>query len=314
MLDRIIASALPFVPRGVVRRVAGRYIAGTEMRDAIELSARLAQRGFVTTIDQLGEDVVEADGARAAADGYVRLIAAMAEAGAERNVSIKLSQLGLRFDAELARDELERVLAAAAAHDFFVRLDMEDATLTDATLRRYLDARERWPRIGAVLQARLRRTIGDARVLAAMGANVRLCKGIYPESRAIAFQDREEIRASFVESLRALLEGGAYVGVATHDLPLIASVEREIAAAGHPRNRYEFQALLGVPIRTELERLRDAGNQVRIYVPYGDDWLAYGMRRLKENPHMAGAIAAGLLKRDRLDGGARLGHHGKRLV
>lgn len=300
MLDRLIAGALPLVPRAVVRRVAGRYIAGDRAEDAIALSARLGRMGFVTTIDQLGEDVVDAAGARAAADGYVALVGAIAAAGVERNVSVKLSQLGLRLDRELALEGLSRLLAAAGAAGFFVRIDMEDSALTDATLGIYDEVRRRWPRVGVVLQARLRRTLDDARAIAAAGGNVRLCKGIYQERPAIAFQGADEIREAYVAALRALIAGGAYVGIATHDLPLIARAEREIAAAAAPRDRVEFQALLGVPMRAELERLRDAGYVVRLYVPYGEEWYAYSLRRLRESPHMAGAIAKGLFKRDRL--------------
>jgi proline dehydrogenase len=305
VLDRIIAKALPLVPRGFVRRVAGRYIAGETAGDAIGAAKRLGALGFVTTIDQLGEDVVRIEQARAAADGYVALMHAVAAAGVARNVSIKLSQVGLRLDRARAVGELARVLETAAELDFFVRLDMEDSATTDATLEIHDDARRLWPRVGVVLQARLKRTERDARALAASGANVRLCKGIYPESAALAYRGKEEIRIAYAEALGTLLSGGAYVGVATHDRPLIAEAERIVAKRGVGRERYEFQALLGVPMRAELERLRDAGNTVRLYVPFGEDWYAYSARRLAENPSMAGAIAASLLKRDRLDAGGR---------
>lgn len=298
--DRLVAQALPIVPRGIVRRVAGRYIAGDRMEDAVALALGLAARGFASTIDQLGEDVVAFRQAEEAADGYVRLIGAMSVAGAPRNVSIKLSQIGLRLDPARSFGELERVLEAAAGADFFVRIDMEDAQVTDATLEAYERARAIWPRVGVVLQARLRRTGGDIRALAGGGANVRLCKGIYPETKAIALTDREEIRAAYVDHLRALLEGGAYVGIATHDPPLIAAGEALVAEAPDRATRHEFQALLGVPMRTELERLRDAGHAVRLYVPFGPDWYAYSLRRVRENPSMAGAIARGIFRGDRL--------------
>jgi proline dehydrogenase len=294
---------LPAVPRRVVHRVARRYIAGATREQAIALAGRLGDQGFTTTLDLLGEDTHDAAQARAAAGEYGALIRALRDAKVERNVSIKLTGLGLRLDPEAAFDNLRRVLEAAAEHDAFVRIDMEDASVTDLTLEHYRRAREHWPRVGTVLQARLRRTIDDARQLAAEGANLRLCKGIYPESGRIAHTDPAAINEAYLAAARLLLRGG-YVGFATHDLPLVARIEAEIDAVGADPSGFEFQALLGVPIRSALERLRDGGRTVRLYLPYGSEWHAYSMRRLRENPAMAGAIVRSLFSRDRLDAGS----------
>jgi proline dehydrogenase len=301
MLTKLTSWMIPAVPRRIVHQVARRYIAGESKEQAIELAARLGEQGFVTTLDMLGEDIESLDQAAQAAAGYADLIAAMARAGVPRNISIKLTQLGLRLDPDRAFDQLRRVLDAAAEHDTFVRIDMEDSSITDPTIEQMLRAREIWPRVGTVLQARLRRTADDARRLAAIGANLRLCKGIYREPKRIAFKRKEEIRESYLTAARALLAGGAYVGLATHDVPLIEKLEVEIDQLGVTDDRFEFQALLGVPMRSTLERLRDAGHKVRLYVPFGAEWYAYSVRRLKESPQMAGAIAKGLFKGDRLD-------------
>jgi proline dehydrogenase len=297
MIAGLVSWMIPMVPRRIVHKVARRYIAGETMESAIELSRELGDREFVTTLDMLGEDIETLDQAREAAAGYRELIGKMAAAGVERNVSIKLSQLGFRLDPVQAFAELRRVLDAAQEHDTFVRFDMEDSSVTDLTIEFYRRAREIWPRVGTVLQSRLRRTVDDARELAAEGANLRLCKGIYREPKSIAYAGRKEIRESYMTCARELMNGSAYLAMATHDIWLIDRLEVEVTQRPVAEQDFEFQALLGVPMRETLARLRDAGHKVRIYVPFGDQWYAYSIRRLKENPQMAGAIARGLFKR-----------------
>jgi proline dehydrogenase len=297
MFNKLVSWMIPAVPRKIVHAVAKRYIAGDTIESAIERSKELAAQGFVTTLDMLGEDIATFDQAEEAATGYAALIDAMAAAGVERNISIKLSQLGFRLDADRAFDQLRRVLDAAAERDSFVRFDMEDSSVTDLTIEFYRRAREIWPRVGTVLQSRLKRTLADARELAREGANLRLVKGIYREPKPIAFTRRDEIREAFVDSARELMNGRAYLALATHDTRLIERLEVELSQHPVTDDDFEFQALLGVPMRTTLARLRDAGHKVRIYVPFGDEWYAYSVRRLKENPQMAGAIAKGLFRR-----------------
>jgi proline dehydrogenase len=302
MLSHVIAAVLPVVPKSVIGRVARRYIAGDSRSQAIALLRTLGVHGFVSTVDVLGEDTTSMEQATRAASEYVDLIRDLAESGVERNVSLKLSQFGLRLDEAGAFAELRRVLDVAAENDTFVRIDMEDSSVTDLTLDFYRRAREVWPRVGTVVQARLRRTVLDVEQLAKEGANLRLCKGIYKEPKALAHLDREAIREAYLDAARILLqEPSTYTGLATHDLPLTERVLREIDKRPHCSNRYEFQALIGVPIRTHLLRLRQRNIKVRLYVPYGADWYAYSVRRLKENPDMALDIARGLLSPDRMD-------------
>lgn len=301
MFGKLVAWMLPVVPRRVVQRVASRYISGETPESAISLASALQSQGFHTTLDMLGEDTTTAAQAHQATDGYLDLMQDMLRAGVTRNVSLKLTQLGLRLGPDQAFEALARVLDQAARDDFFVRIDMEDSSLTDLTLDLHGRARERWTGVGTVLQARLRRTVADAQRLAAEGASLRLCKGIYREPKAIAFRRGREINASYLEAAQALLAGEGRVAFATHDTALIERLLPSIEKLRPDRRGVEFQALLGVPMRTTLERLRDSGFVVRLYVPFGEQWYTYSVRRLRENPQMAGAVARSLFQRDRLD-------------
>jgi proline dehydrogenase len=204
---------------------------------------------------------------------------------------VKLTALGLKLDPALARANVE----AIAARGTFVRIDMEDSTTTDATLALYRDLRERGrDNLGVVLQAALKRTVGDAEDLA--GANVRLCKGIYLEPPELAFRDYEAVRVNFVRALETLLDGGCYVGIATHDEWLVEQGLRAVSARGLGPDEYEFQMLLGVQTRL-ADRLVAEGHRLRVYVPFGSKWYEYSLRRLQENPKVAGYIAADTLNR-----------------
>ncbi|MGH3135182.1 MAG: proline dehydrogenase family protein, partial [Gaiellaceae bacterium] len=215
----------------------------------------------------------------------------------DSNVSVKLTALGLKLGYGLCRRNLERVVSHAREIGNFVRIDMEESSTTDDTLRLYRELREAGlDNVGVVLQAYLRRTLDDVRALADLRPNVRLCKGIYVEPPELAFQEFEEVRENFVAALGDLLAGGSYVGIATHDEWLIEEGKRLVSEQGLEPDGYEFQMLLGV-----RERLGDAlvadGHRLRIYVPYGEQWYAYSLRRLQENPKIAGYIAADTLGR-----------------
>jgi len=300
MFNRVVAWMLPAVPQRIVRSVAGRYIAGEDRESALQLMETLGQQGFETTLDILGEDISVLSQADGVAERYVELIRHVHERFGGGNVSLKLSQFGLRLDPERCFAGLCKVLDAARAADVFVRVDMENSEVTDVTLDQFRRARAYYDRVGTVLQACLKRTPEDARRLAAEGASIRLCKGIYREPRELAWRRRKRVREAYLETARILMEGTGRVCLATHDKKLVAGLEALIAETGVPRDRIEFQALLGVPIRSTLERLRDQGYRVRLYVPYGNEWYAYSVRRLQENPRMAGQILAGLFKGNRV--------------
>ena len=297
ILDRAIVRLLPAVPRPVVERLAQRYIAGPELEDARETVRRLNAEGKMATIDVLGEEVTTADEAAAIERAYQEVFADIEHSGLDSNVSVKLTALGLKLDYDLCRANLESVVRDAAARDNFVRIDMEDSSCTDDTLRLYRELREAGhDNLGVVLQAYLRRTVDDIHRLADLKPNVRLCKGIYVEPPEIAFRDFEAVRANFVQALRELFDAGAYVGIATHDEWLVDESRRTVSERRLETSEYEFQMLLGV--REDLgRRLVADGHRLRIYVPFGRHWYAYSLRRLQENPKIAGYIAADTLGR-----------------
>ena len=295
LLDRAIVKLLPAVPRQVVRRISTRYIAGPELRDAMRVVGELNVGGKLATVDVLGEEVLEAAAASRLVAAYREVLAEIERSGLDSNVSVKPTALGLKLDLDLCRENLAAVVDDAAARGNFVRIDMEDSSTTSDTLRLYRELRESGrENVGVVLQSYLRRTVADVRSLADLEPNVRLCKGIYAEPPELAFPDFDAVRASFVEALDALLDANAYVGIATHDEWLIQrGLER---VQGLAREAYEFQMLLGVrPGRAE--ELVAEGHRLRVYVPFGREWYQYSLRRLQENPKVAGYIAGDTLGR-----------------
>jgi proline dehydrogenase len=297
IFDRALVTLLPAVPKPVVRRLAERYIAGPELTDAVRVVRGLNAEGKLATIDVLGEEITNADEARAIAGAYHDVLERIDRAELDTNVSVKLTGLGLKLSLDLCRENLESLVTDASARANFVRIDMEDSSTTDDTLALYRGLRqEGLDTVGLVLQATLRRTPADIGALAGLRPNVRICKGIYVEPPAIAFRDDAAVRANFVRSLEALLDAGSYVGIATHDEWLLEEGRRAVSERGLGPEEYEFQMLLGV--RPELgDELVQEGHRLRIYVPYGSHWYRYSLRRLQENPKIAGYIAADTLSR-----------------
>jgi len=289
ILDSLIAATLPLTPRVVVGRVARRYIAGDTLEKAVAKIRELNGLGAEATVDVLGEYIHEFAEAKATAAEYQRAQAAITSQRLRSNVSVKLTALGLALDAERCLGLVRELARRATDAGSFVRVDMENSPYTDATLHVVRTLRAEGLAVGAVLQAYLRRTDADAAALAAEGVPVRLCKGIYRESPEIAYQGREEIRESYRRNLRTLLSGRARVGIATHDDVLVDDARRALRELDVPPERYEFQMLLGV-----RERLRDEvlgqGHALRVYVPYGGAWYGYSLRRLRENPAIAGHV------------------------
>jgi proline dehydrogenase len=269
----------------ISRSVVRRFVAGTGTDDALRAARELVDQGLHVSLDHLGEDTVTPDQAAATKDEYLHLLKALADAGLTpaAEVSVKLSALGQVFDEELAYEHAHAICAAATAAGTTVTLDMEDHETTDQTLEALARLRADFPSTGAVLQAYLRRTEADCRVLATAGSRVRLCKGAYNEPESVAFQSAVEVDKSYVRCLNILMSGPGYPMVATHDPRLIAIAEDRARWFDRSPGEFEFQMLYGV--RPE-EQLRLAGNgyTVRSYVPYGTQWYAYLMRRLAERP------------------------------
>ena len=292
LVDSAIVRLLPAVPKPVVRRISERYIAGEELDDALRVVRRLNGEGKLATIDVLGEEIANADEARAIAAAYRETFEAIERGRLDSNVSVKLTALGLKLGYDLCRENLEAVVRHAAARGNFVRIDMEDSSTTDDALRLYREVRAAGhDNVGIVVQARLKRTLADVRELAELRPNVRLCKGIYVEPPEIAYRDHDSVRASFVQALEELLGAGCYAAIATHDEWLVEQGQRLVADRKLGRDQYEFQMLLGV--RPAMgDALVRGGHRLRIYTPFGRQWYAYSLRRLQENPKIAGYIAA----------------------
>jgi proline dehydrogenase len=292
LVDSAIVRLLPAVPKPVVRRISSHYIAGEELDDALRVVLQLNHEGKLATIDVLGEEITEPEEAQAIAAAYREAFEAIERGRLDSNVSIKPTALGLKLGYELFRENLTDVVEHAASRGNFVRIDMEDSSTTDDTLRLYRELRAAGHHnVGVVLQARLKRTLADIAELADLKPNVRLCKGIYLEPPELAYRDFDSIRASFVHALEALLEAGCYVGIATHDEWLLEQGQRLVSTRGLGREDYEFQMLLGVRPALGDELVR-GGHRLRIYTPFGKHWYAYSLRRLQENPKIAGYIAA----------------------
>ena len=289
VVDKAIANSVPVIPRPIVKKISGRYIAGDTLQEAVSTIRDLNKEGCVATIDLLGESTeTKADAASKLRD-YEKVVEALDEHDLRSGISVKLTGLGLTLNEELCRANLEEIIEYAAARDRFVRVDMEDSPYTEKTLEIVHDMYGRHENTGAVLQAYMRRSIEDVQNIIQSGFSVRLCKGIYDEPRSIAYKDFDTVRQNYIFLLDELLKGGVYVGIATHDEFLIWHALRLIHQLGVPEDRYEFQMLLGVD-----EQLRsilvEAGHKLRVYVPFGEDWYEYSTRRLKENPKIAGYV------------------------
>jgi proline dehydrogenase len=290
MLDKAIANSVPVIPRPVVRRISRRYIAGDTLEEAVATVRDLNKEGCVATLDLLGESTEsKADAAQTLRD-YEKVIDALEKHDLDSGISVKLTGLGLTINEELCRANLEEIVEYAGEKGRFVRVDMEDSPYTGVTLDMVTELHERHENVGAVIQSYMRRSLDDATRLAQAGVSVRLCKGIYDEPRRIAYKDFDTVRENFRLLLEELLRGGSYVGIATHDEFLVWHALRLIHQLEVPKDRYEFQMLLGVD-----EELRSilvgAGHKLRVYVPFGEDWYEYSSRRLKENPRIAGYVA-----------------------
>ncbi|MHB8451813.1 MAG: proline dehydrogenase family protein [Mycobacteriales bacterium] len=282
----------------VTKSVVRRFVAGESLEDAIAAIRRLTADGLLTSLDHLGEDTHEASQAQSTAASYVRLLERLAQDGlADRaEVSVKLTAVGLDISRSLALEQAGRICEAASRAGTTVTVDMEDSARTQATLEVVRALRRDHPSVGAVLQAYLRRTEEDCRSLAGPGSRVRLCKGAYREPAEVAYQDRAAVAVSYARCMAALLAGQGYPMLATHDPALLALAGRLASRMGRTADSYEFQLLYGVRPE-EQRRLVAAGHQVRVYVPYGDEWYGYLMRRLAERPANLGFFLRALASR-----------------
>jgi proline dehydrogenase len=297
-LDRFVAAAVPLLPRALVGQVARRYISGEDLGSALRVTAELNARGITTTLDVLGENVTRLEEAGRTVDVYLAVLAGLDGGRLQGNVSVKLTHLGLALDRARCLEHVRAIVEDAARRGIFVRIDMEDSSTTDATLEIYREIRKARDNVGVVLQSRLHRSERDARALADMGARVRVCKGIYREPASIAHQDGRAVNQAFLRIVEHLLSRGCHVGIATHDTSLVEGSYRILEKLGGCAGLYEFQMLFGV---TEWLRdsIRRAGHPLRVYVPFGREWYAYSVRRLRENPQIAGHVFRAMIRAGR---------------
>jgi proline dehydrogenase len=293
--DRVkhLVSTMP-VSSGIVAR----YVAGESVDDAVSATSTLLDSGRLVTLDHLGEDTLDRRQAQATVDAYVLLLSRLADKGLAQGAeaSVKLSAVGQALDDghNVALANARVICEAASKAGTTVTLDMEDHTTTDSTLEIVRDLRSDFPDTGAVLQAYLHRTEADCRDLAYPGSRVRLCKGAYKEPESVAFQDKHEVNLSYVRCLKALMRGPGYPMVASHDPRMIAIAGELAKRAGRAKGSYEYQMLYGIR-PDEQRRLAADGEKMRVYVPYGDQWYGYLMRRLAERPGNLAFFARSLL-------------------
>jgi proline dehydrogenase len=292
--NNLIVRVVQLMPKPVVGFFSKKYIAGETLQDAVDFVKKLNSKGIYATMDVLGESVANKSESIKCKNEALEVLEAIEKNKLMANLSIKPTQMGLAIDEQFAYEQILELVKKAAEYKNFVRIDMEDSPFTDKTLNLYKRIFEHHKNVGVVIQAYMKRSMDDIIGLNKIGTNYRLCKGIYVEPAAIAYKGKQEVRDNYLKLLDQLFKDGNYVGIATHDKPLIDAAYAKIKEKNIPKERFEFQMLLGV--REDLrDKINSDGYKIRIYVPFGKDWYAYSVRRLKENPSVAGTIAKSFL-------------------
>ena len=289
VLNKVLVPTISVLPKGVVKLFANKYIAGDKLSDAVNTVKNLNQKKLMATIDVLGESITEKSEAVMSKDENIKVLNAIHTNNLDCNLSIKLTMLGLNIDSEFCRDQVTEILEKAKSLKRFVRIDMEDSSVTESTIKIFEESKKRFDNVGIVIQAYLRRSEEDIIRLTEIGANFRICKGIYIEPEEIAFKNGDEIRENFLKILKLALEKKSYVGIATHDEYLIRESVKMVKEMKLRKDEYEFQMLLGVKENIREEAV-EKGHRMRIYVPFGQRWYEYSIRRFKENPNLAGQV------------------------
>jgi proline dehydrogenase len=289
VFHNLLVKTVQLMPESVVWIFSKKYIAGKTLQSAVDTVKDLNSKGILATLDVLGESITTKEEAITAKQKALEVFDAIVKNKLNANLSIKPTQMGLAIDKEFAYQNILELVKRAYEINNFVRIDMEDSPYTDLTIEVYKRIYEDYSNVGIVLQSYLKRSFNDTIVLNKLGTNYRLCKGIYIEPATIAYKDKQAIRDNFLKSLELMLKNGNYVGIATHDKYIIDKSYELIKALNIPKDMFEFQMLLGV--REDLrDKINKDGYKIRIYVPFGDDWYKYSMRRLQENPNIAGHI------------------------
>lgn len=297
LINSILVKILSHLPKWIVKPFASPYVAGVSEDDAVKTVKSLNEKGFVATIDILGEHVHSKEESFRIKDLYCKLYDRVALEKLDANISLKPTHLGMEIDPALAESNLLGILQKAKEYNNFMRIDMENSPYTDSTIHIYQKCLATYDKVGMVLQTYLHRTASDINNLDSEKFNCRICKGIYRESENIAFQKKEEIHKRFFEDVKSILKGKGYVAIATHDIPLIDKIDNWITNNKISKKRFEFQVLYGVPMGNKLHELLNKGYKVRNYVPFGEAWFDYSIRRLKENPNIMWYVLGNIFKK-----------------
>ena len=296
-INTVFAYFMQFLPKWFVKPFAKPYVAGVKIDEVLDVAKNLNDKGFSTTIDILGEFVNDEKGAIKVKNQYSKLIKSIRERDLDSTISVKLTHLGLDLDFAFCKNLMTELTQEAKRFNVGIAIDMENSPYTSKTFEIYKNAIIKNKKLGAVIQAYLYRSLDDIKHLDSSLLNLRICKGIYNESQDIAIQDRLAINDNYFEMAKSLLNGQGYACLATHDLTLIDRLESFIDENDISPKRFEFQVLYGVPMGNRLEELKSKGYKIRIYVPFGEAWFEYSVRRLKENPKIISYVLKNLFKK-----------------
>ena len=295
--NSLLATIMPYLPKVLVRPFAKPYVAGESIDSVIKIAKKLNDNGFSTTLDILGEFVNSKEEANKIKNAYSELIKNISSKKLDSTISVKLTHLGLGIDSKLGEENFNSLSLIGKKNNVGITIDMENSPYTSKTFEIYKNAIIKNEKLGAVIQAYLYRSLDDIKHLDSSLLNLRICKGIYNESQDIAIQDRLAINDNYFEMAKSLLNGQGYACLATHDLTLIDRLESFIDENDISPKRFEFQVLYGVPMGNRLEELKSKGYKIRIYVPFGEAWFEYSVRRLKENPKIISYVLKNLFKK-----------------
>ena len=295
--NSLLATIMPYLPKVLVRPFAKPYVAGESIDSVIKIAKKLNDNGFSTTLDILGEFVNSKEEANKIKNAYSELIKNISSKKLDSTISVKLTHLGLGIDSKLGEENFNSLSLIGKEYNVGITIDMENSPYTSKTFEIYKNAIIKNEGLGAVIQAYLYRSLDDIKHLDSSLLNLRICKGIYNESQDIAIQDRLAINDNYFEMAKSLLNGQGYACLATHDLTLIDRLESFIDENDISPKRFEFQVLYGVPMGNRLEELKNKGYKIRIYVPFGEAWFEYSVRRLKENPKIISYVLKNLFKK-----------------
>jgi|TARA_B100001964_G_scaffold29289_1_gene29841 proline dehydrogenase len=297
LLNSLLTATVPFLPRWIVRPFALPYVAGETIDEALQAAEAVSREGFSVTLDILGEHTLDVKISQKITEDYCSLYNLITQKNLDCTISLKLTHLGLDISKELAAENLNKIIISARPGNRGLTIDMENSSYTSQTLDMYKTALEFYENTGTVLQAYLHRSMDDLKQIMSPKLRLRICKGIYLEDGKIAFKNGNQINENYIALCQTLLKGEGFVEIATHDTELIHDLDRWISENHIPMDRFEFQVLYGVPMGNTLENLKDKGYRVRVYIPFGDKWYEYSIRRLKENPNIVGYVLKNMFKR-----------------